>query len=383
MRFLHTADWHVGRMIRGRSRADEHVAVLAEIATIVREREVDAVLVVGDLFDTAAPTPEAERIVYRALLDLAATGASVIVLAGNHDSDRRLQAVEPVLELGRVITRPVFTKPEEGGIVEVVSRDGTERAKVACLPFLSQRYVVKAADLMEQEASDSTQQYAERIKKLLGALTAGFEGDTINVVAAHCMVDGATVAGSERTAHTIFEYAVSALAFPASAHYVALGHLHRQQAVNGPCPIRYCGSPLALDFGEVGDTKGVLVVDAHIGAPAEVTAVPLTAGRRLIALEGTLDELRAHEGTTGDAYLKVTVREAWRAGMADEVRALFPDAVDVMVERPEPEGGRDPVISRAGLTPHELFDAYLAQQGVDDPRLLTLFDELLDEAASA
>ncbi|MEY2591749.1 MAG: repair protein SbcD/Mre11, partial [Acidimicrobiaceae bacterium] len=146
MRFLHTADWHVGRMLRGRSRAEEHVAVLAEIASIAREQEVDAVLVVGDLFDTAAPTPEAERIVYRALLDLADTGATVIVLAGNHDSERRLQAVEPVLERGRVITRPVFAKPDEGGVVEVVSRDGSERAKVACLPFLSQRYVVKAAD---------------------------------------------------------------------------------------------------------------------------------------------------------------------------------------------------------------------------------------------
>ena len=381
MRFLHTADWHVGRMIRGRSRAEEHVAVLAEIAAIARDREVDAVLVVGDLFDTAAPTPEAERIVYRALLDLADTGATVIVLAGNHDSDRRLQAVEPVLERGLVITRPVFAKPDEGGIVEVVSRDGSERAKVACLPFLSQRYVVKAADLMEQEASDSTQQYAERIKKLLSALTAGFGGDSVNVVAAHCMVDGATVAGSERTAHTIFEYSVSALAFPAAAHYVALGHLHRQQLVNGPCPIRYCGSPLALDFGEVADTKGVLIVDAHLGAPAAVEAVPLASGRRLVALEGTLDELRAHEGTTGDAYLKVTVRELWRAGLADEVRALFPEAVDVVVERPASERG-DPVVSRAGLTPRQLFDAYLTQQEVDDPRLLPLFDELLDEATA-
>jgi exonuclease SbcD len=383
MRFLHTADWHVGRMIRGRSRADEHVAVLAEIATIAREQDVDAVLVVGDLFDTAAPTPEAERIVYRALLDLADTGATVIVLAGNHDSDRRLQAVEPLLERGKVITRPVFAKPDEGGVVEVVSRDGKERAKVACLPFLSQRYVVRAADLMEQEASDSTQQYAARVKLLLGALTAGFGGDTVNVVAAHCMVDGATVAGSERTAHTIFEYAVPSLAFPSSAHYVALGHLHRQQAVNGPCPIRYCGSPLALDFGEVGDTKGVLVVDAHVGAPADVTAVPLASGRRLVALDGTLDELRAHEGTTGDAYLKVTVREAWRIGLADEVRALFPEAVEVVVERPDGGAASEAHVSRAGLSPRDLFAAYLDQQGVEDERLLPLFDELLDEAASA
>jgi exonuclease SbcD len=382
MRFLHTADWHVGRMIRGRSRAEEHVAVLAEIASIAREQEVDAVLVVGDLFDTAAPTPEAERIVYRALLDLADTGATVIVLAGNHDSERRLQAVEPVLERGRVITRPVFAKPDEGGVVEVVSRDGSERAKVACLPFLSQRYVVKAADLMEQAASDSTQQYAQRMRLLLAALAEGFRDDTVNVIAAHCMVDGATVAGSERTAHTIFEYAVPSVAFPSSAHYVALGHLHRQQAVAGPGQIRYCGSPLQLDFGEVADAKGVLIVDAKLGAPADVRPVLLQSGRRLVALEGTLDELRAHAGTTGDAYLKIKVREKSRVGLADEVRELFPDAVDVVVERPEPEDGQRATVSRAGLSPRDLFGAYLTQQGVDDPRLITLFDELLDEAAT-
>jgi exonuclease SbcD len=382
MRFLHTGDWHVGRMIRGRSRAEEHVAVLAEIAAIAREQEVDAVLVVGDLFDTAAPTPEAERIVYRALLDLADTGATVIVLAGNHDSERRLQAIEPVLERGLVITRPVFAKPDEGGVVEVVSRDGSERAKVACLPFLSQRYVVKAADLMEQAASDSTQQYAQRMRLLLAALAEGFRDDTVNVIAAHCMVDGATVAGSERTAHTIFEYAVPSVAFPASAHYVALGHLHRQQAVAGPGQIRYCGSPLQLDFGEVADAKGVLIVDAKLGAPADVRPVLLQTGRRLVALEGTLDELRAHAGTTGDAYLKIKVREKSRVGLADEVRELFPDAVDVVVERPEPEGGQRATVSRAGLSPRDLFGAYLTQQGVDDPRLITLFDELLDEAAT-
>src|SRR5215831_1164843 len=123
MRFLHTADWHVGRQIRGRSRADEHVAVLAEIASIAADNEVDAVLVPGDLFDSAAPPPEAEQIVYRALLDLAASGATVVVLAGNHDSDRRLQAVEPLLELGRIVTRPVFARPDGGGVVSVVSRD--------------------------------------------------------------------------------------------------------------------------------------------------------------------------------------------------------------------------------------------------------------------
>src|SRR4029450_13021080 len=92
VRLLPTSDWPVGRAIRGRSRAAEHRAVLAEIAAVADRDEVDLVVVAGDLFDTAAPTPEAERIVYRALLDLAAGGRPVVVVAGNHDSAGRVGA---------------------------------------------------------------------------------------------------------------------------------------------------------------------------------------------------------------------------------------------------------------------------------------------------
>jgi exonuclease SbcD len=98
MRILHTADWHVGKTIRGLSRADEHRAVLDEIVGLATERSVDLVIVAGDLFDTASPTPEAEQIVYQALLGLRASGAQVVVIAGNHDNPNRLLAVAPLFD---------------------------------------------------------------------------------------------------------------------------------------------------------------------------------------------------------------------------------------------------------------------------------------------
>ncbi len=384
MRILHTGDWHVGRMIRGRSRAAEHEAVLAEIAAIADRERVDLVIVAGDLFDTAAPSPESERIVYRALLALAATDATVIALAGNHDSDRRLQAVEPLLELGHVVTRPVFAKPDEGGVVRVASRDGRETALVACLPFLSQRWVVKADDLMAHTASASALQYAERVRRLLAGLTDRFSADTVNLVAAHCMVHGAAVAGSERLAHTIFEYALGATVFPSTAHYVALGHLHRQQSLPGPCPIYYSGSPLQLDFGEEGEAKGVLLVEATAGRPASITPVLLAGGRRLRTLRGTMVELElmARADVGGDDYLRVVVQEPARVGLADQVRALLPGAVDVTIERPETGGAPRERADRSGHSPHDLFAAYLTERGVDDERLTRLFGDLFEEASA-
>ncbi len=393
MKILHTSDWHVGRTIRGRSRAQEHIDVLSELAGLADREQVDVALVVGDLFDTAAPTPEAEEIVFRGLLDLASTGATVIALAGNHDNPRRLSAVEPVLALGRIVTRSGFRGPDDGGVIEVVSRDGSERAKVAVLPFLSQRYVVRADDLMDQgrAAAEHTGSYDQRVRNLIAKLVEGFGTDTVNLVAAHLTAGGdCRFGGGERLAHTVFEYQVNPAAFPANAHYVALGHLHRRQQVKAPGQVHYCGSPLQLDFGEVDDIKATVLVEARPGRPATITDVPLTSGRRLRKVGGTLEELRLIAPTVdaGAAYLKVEVRERARVGLADEVRDLFPDAVDVLLVRPEgvePAGGQVPGqagAAREARPPAELFAEYLASQSVEDPALTALFAEVLEEVSS-
>ena len=400
MKILHTSDWHVGRTIRGRNRSDEHEAVLAEIAGVARDEGVDLVLVVGDVFDSAAPTAESERIAYAGLLDLAATGATVVVVSGNHDNERRLQAVAPLLGLGRIVTRATFATAEDGGVVAGRTAAG-ETWRVATVPFLSQRWVVRAADLLHLDADQHNGQYAARVARIVTALTDGFDTDSVNIVAAHLLIAGGMLGGGERAAHTIFDYAVSPAAFPTSAHYVALGHLHRSQAIAGPCPIRYCGSPLQLDFGETADNKAVTIVEATAGRPAAVREVPLRSGRKLRTLRGTLAELDA-VATFGDSrdgaelerdsWLKIIVRERPRLGLADEVRAHFPNAVDVLVEDPfagpardgAAPAGVDAVERASGVTsPHDLFAAYLADQGATDDGLVALFDRLLDELESA
>jgi exonuclease SbcD len=385
VKLLHTADWHVGKTLRGRDRSLEHEAVLAEVAAIADREQVDLVLVVGDLFDTAAPTAEAERIVYRALLALADRGhRPVVVVGGNHDSARRLAAVRPLLDLGSVHVQPDLVAPDRGGVLELLAAG--QRVQVALLPFLSQRWIVKADDLMGLDPDQHQGQYRARMGQIIEALTAGFDDQAVNLVAAHLMVDNATLGGGERSAHTIFDYSVPSTAFPATASYVALGHLHRAQGMPGACPIRYSGSPLQLDFGETSDDKTVVVVEAEPGLPATIREVPLTAGQRLRTLTGTLAELEAEleagRETLGDDHLRIVVRESSRVGLADEVRELFPTAVDVVVERRSDEGAARPV-SRTGRTPTELFTSFLAERGEEDPRLLGLFAELLDDLSTA
>jgi DNA repair protein SbcD/Mre11 len=379
VKLLHTADWHVGKMLRGQSRADEHVAVLDEIAGQARAEDVDIVIVAGDLFDSAAPSPESEKIVYHALLQLAETGATLVIIAGNHDNERRLTAIAPLLELKAIIVRPTPAPPGGGGVVDIETRSG-EPVKLALLPWLSHRHVVKADQLMAHDAPELTGHYRDRTKRIIEALSASFSDDAINVFVGHLTIPGGELGGGERTAQTIFDYYVDVTAFPAGAHYVALGHLHKLQKMAGPCPIHYCGSPLQLDFSDTDDAKATLVVDASPRSPAKVKSLELAAGRSLRTLEGTLDELAAHAADVGDAYLRVKVRGQARVGLADEVRNLLPNTVDVIVVPDDGREDRDEEAARrAELSPHDLFVEYLREKNALDRDVVALFDRVLEE----
>jgi exonuclease SbcD len=375
VRFLHTSDWHVGKVLKGVPRIDEQRAVLAEITELAAQRHTGVVVVAGDLFETAVPSPEAMEVVLSTLLNLRATGAEVIVIGGNHDNGHMLDALSPLAEAAGVHVLGRIRPTARANVIEVST--GGETAKIGCLPFVSQRFVIRAGELMGQDAAENAGQYAERYAALTSLVAKDFGPDTINVIVAHCMVRGGVLGGGERDAQTIEDYWVDASCFSAAAQYVALGHLHRTQQLPGAAPIWYCGSPIQIDFGEGGDTKHVLSVDIAPGKPARVEEVPLHSVRTLRTIEGTLPELEALAASAGDDLLRVIVREPARAGLADQVRGLLPNAIDVRLDRPA-DADR-PRATRRGRTPHELFAAYMGEQDVVDERVERLFASLLDE----
>jgi exonuclease SbcD len=384
VRILHTSDWHVGKTIRGHSRLDEHRAVLGEIVALARSESVDLVVVAGDLYESAAPSAEAEQVVLRTLLDLHDTGAAVVVVAGNHDNPGRFEAIRPLMgEIGITVAGHV-RRPEDGGVVELHA--GGQPVQVALLPFVSQRYSVRAAELMANDLAENVGRYAERVRGIVGALTSGFSAGSVNLLVAHCMVRGGRAGGGERDAQTAFEdYWVEASSFPTSASYVALGHLHLAQAVPSGVPAWYSGAPIQVDFGEAGAGKHAILVDVEPGRPAKVREVPLTTGAQLRTLTGSLAELReiAEAEDLASSWLRVRITEPARAGLADDVRELLGErAVEVRLERTEVAGERARAV-RAGRSPHDLFAAFLAEEGVEDDRILALFDVLLDEEQTA
>jgi exonuclease SbcD len=383
VKFLHTSDWHVGKAIKQHSRLGEQREVLREIVAAAREHAVDAVLVAGDLYETSTPSAEAQQLVVQTLLELHRTGAKVIAIAGNHDHAPTFDAYRPLMGVAGITLAGSIRTPEGGGIVEFTTRAG-ETVIVAVLPFLSQRYAITAAELVTHRPDVNAASYDEMVRTILGELTAGFRPDAVNIVLAHLTVTGGQLGGGERTAQTIFEYHVPAAAFPPDAHYVALGHLHRRQTLPAACPVVYCGSPLAVDFGEQDNTPVLCLVEAAPGIPAKVTDLPVRAGRRMRTVRGTVAELTARAGEFGDDFLRVYVREKARAGLTQEVQAVLPTAVQVHIDPDFAEqvgAGRD-TVDRTGRSPSELFAEYCAQTGQDDPRVTALFDRLHDEATT-
>jgi DNA repair protein SbcD/Mre11 len=372
VKILHTSDWHVGRRIRGRERSEEHRNVLAELVGLAGENQVDLTVVAGDVFDTASPSPVSEEIVWKALLDLADI-APVLVVAGNHDSAGRLDAVAPLLRRANVTMVGSPRSPTDGGLAQFDDLG----VKVGLLPFVSARSIVRVGDIMGFDPDQHAGKYEDRLRQVITALTTDMTVDTVNLLVSHLTVHGAVAGGGERTAH-IFGYAIPASLFPGHLSYVALGHLHRQQKMPHSSPVWYSGSPLQLDFGEVNDQKGALLVKAEPGKPASVEELHLSSGRSLRQLVGTMGQVLAAADDLGDAYVRVVLMETARAGLADEVREAIPNAVEVVLESPgRSDKGAE---ARQGLDPIDAFGKYLADRNASDERVEALFAELLDEA---
>ena len=381
---MHTADWHVGKTLKGRDRLDEQRAVLAEIVQVAEANQVDAVLVAGDVYESSAPSAQAQYLVVQTLLRLRQAGAEVIVIAGNHDHGPTFEAYRPLMGVAGITLAGAVRPPDKGGVIRFRARSDGADVQVALLPFLTQRYAVRAAEIVAQTPSENVRAYDEMIRQVVTSLTSGFGDATVNLLMSHLTCVGGVFGGGERAAQSIFEYSVPATIFPVSAHYVALGHLHRRQSLPAHCPVHYSGSPIAVDFGEQDNTSVACVVEASPSVPARVTDIPITSGRRLRTVRGTLPELEAQAASFGDDYLRVWLREPTRAGLRDDTVAILPNALEVRIDPafagPSPV---PPEATHAIRSPGQLFADYCASVAVKDTRVATLFGELYDEVTAA
>ena len=383
MRILHTGDWHVGKKLGRIDRSRESEAVLDQVIDIAKDQQVDVVVIAGDLFDRGLPPFVSLKLVLETLVRLADTGAHVVAIPGNHDSSDLFDVLTPHLAHSNVTLRHKTLRPEEGGVVTIPSRDGNETAQIACFPFLHESTVVAWAD----QGEDKHKSYADRVRDICRAyaewMLAHGGNKTVDVLAAHFMVHGAVPSGSERELHIGEAYMARENAIP-NVHYAALGHIHQAQGAPGSADrARYCGSLMQLDFGEAGQDKSVVIADITPGGRRRIEQIPVNAGRSLVRVRGTLDEIAHKKADLAGAIVAVdVVTEGPSPGISEDVRAILGDDVlYVRVDYPRTESTLE---TREGMKLDELYSAYVEKRHGAAPsdELVAAFREVQEEVGA-
>lgn len=295
MTVVHTSDWHLGAKLHDQDRADEHAEFLKSLVSIVQSEGADAVVISGDVFDMRQPGPAAQALYYDflAAIDQCPTCKRVIVTAGNHDSSSMLSAAGRALKRIGVEVVAKASEDVSKELVVLTKEDGTPGLVVAAVPFMNSGELSNFARAASVEANTTAEKLAGGFKahyqSVLAAAKDAAQGAPI-LAMGHCAVAGAKVSDTRsergRTVGGLEEFEGGAFE---GADYVALGHLHIPQLVNGDGRVAYCGSPLQMSFSEVDERKYVNIVrfGETAGAGMEVVAAPIDATVPLKQFEGT------------------------------------------------------------------------------------------------
>lgn len=410
MRLIHTSDWHLGQTLHNYERAYEHQCFLDWLTDTVVAEQADALLIAGDVFDTANPSASAQKQLYRFLQQVRARAPQldIVIIAGNHDSPGRLEAPGPLLEshgtrvIGHVLRKDDGEIDLERLIVPLHERSGAIGAWCLAIPFLRPGDVPRVAPAEgEAPAADPYLAGIGLLYQQTFALASARRTDGQALVAmGHChMVDGAASLDSERRIVIGGTEALPAGIFDPAIAYAALGHLHLAQRVGQKEHLRYSGSPLPLSFSEVNYRHQVLRVDLDGGAASSVTplmvpravdllrvpATPAPLEEALAALEAlTLPDLPPH----AQPFLEVRVLlDAPEPGLRGRIEAAIAGK-PVRLAKIEPTRKHDGSANApaamtldqlARLQPDDIFRRlYLQKFGEDAPDdQMSAFAELM------
>lgn len=324
MRILHTADLHLGRQLHGFSLAEDHDVLLEQIVAALEQHQPDLFIIAGDIFDRPAPPATAMRQFNRFMTRARQVcDAAVVMIAGNHDSGDRIEAMAVMADPDRDLIRGALRADEP----PLVLQDEAGEVAISALPFAYENAA------RECFGDDSISTPEDVIRSQISAARAQVPEGARWIVVAHAFVAGAESSDSEKALTRVggVEY-VSASVFE-GANYVALGHLHRPQN-GGREAIRYSGAPLAFGFDEGEGQKSMVLADLSPEGDVQVTTLPFTPHRRLRVLRGTLEDLLI--GSASDDFVKIVLTdETPQIDPMKRLRALCPNACLLTYERDE------------------------------------------------
>lgn len=403
MRILHTADWHLGHTLMGWSRDMEHRQWLTDLADIIEAEEVDVMLVSGDVYDGINPSGESQKILYDAIASFVERrpNLKIIMTSGNHDPSGRLEAPEAILagkgcHVVGTVRRYDGMIDNDKHLVPLVGADGEIEAFVLAIPFLRASDLPGVIFARDDDEMSPVAQAAHRfIHDLMDEMRPLTSGKPVIAMAHMHVMNGRESEESERRILLGGEHAVPAGVFPDDICYVALGHLHMPQNLDGG-RIRYPGSSFPMSATEANYRHGVTILDlsengvehrhVEMPRPADFVRIP-ERGQVLIGdLEAEIRAIGLDEGQVVELrpFVHITLAASGPASViraeAERIVASLPvrlSALRIVREAAEDDHSL-PAQSLSEIRVDELFArAFLKVNGTDpEPRHIAAFTEI-------
>ena len=401
MKIFHTADWHLGKKLEGYSRLNEQTDVLAEICAIAEKENPDVVIIAGDIYDTYNPPTEAVELFYKTVKKLSRNASvPVVVIAGNHDSPDRIEAVDPlavengIFLLGYPDSFVKKIKLDSGleilnstnGFLEFKLPKTDEKLRIIFTPYANEYRLKTALDIEKQE---------EELKILLAKkwdeLAQRFcDNQGVNILISHNFFikkGEKPVEESDDEKPILYVGGAQAIEvdlIPSNMQYVALGHLHRFHNVNSESlPVVYSGSPLSYSFAEAEQQKYIVAIDAKPGQLPVINRIKLKSGKKLVRKRfDDIDKAVQWLGKNQNSLLELTISTDTYLSSSDRKRlfsahqGILSIIPDIKNKDGENQNSRFIDLQQSRT---ELFKKYFKYKKAEEPneRIIGLFNELI------
>lgn len=366
MKFLHTADLHIGKTVNEFSMLEEQKNTLKQILDYAIEEKADGIVIAGDIYDRSIPPAEAVKVFDEFITEVSKENIALLMVSGNHDSPERLSFASGILENKNIFIEGNFN----GKIKKVVLKDSFGKVNFYLLPFVRQM-TIKAylnKDIHNQN---------EAIKELLD--NTDIDTSERNVIVTHYFVTNSGKEPDRCDSETLASVGdvenVDVTAFE-KFDYVALGHIHGAQKI-GEKEVYYSGSPIKYSFSEVNHKKGINLVDIGEKGNITVKRLELKPLHDMRCIKGTIGQLMCEEvyslGDTKD-YICATLTDKDEIYDAmGKIRSIYPNTMKIIIEKNEVDKfkeniGSSGIVSKNPMDLYKDFYEMVTGEEIDEER---------------
>lgn len=318
MKFIHLSDLHIGKRLNEYSLLEDQEYILNQIIEIIKNKQVEAVVLAGDIYDKNIPSAEAVSLFNWFLSTLAKENLKIFIISGNHDSAQRLSFGEKIMDNSGIYIAPVFSRD----IKTITLSDEFGDVNFYLLPF------IKPVNVKMFYSDENIVTYEEAVKTVVDNIEV--DENKRNVIVTHQFITGAlrcdseeiSVGGTDNIDYKVFD----------KFDYVALGHIHSAQFI-GRETVRYCGTPLKYSFSETGHIKSATIVELGQKGDVLIETLQLNPKRDLTEIRGNFDDLTSKnfydQQNRNDYFRIILTDEEEIIDVASKLRLVYPNLMKI------------------------------------------------------